>query len=240
MEVDTLDRRAALEEAFDSAEADAKGETYTPPVRETPPEPEVVATETTDADPAELEAKAAEQPKPKDRPRTRGVPPDERVKPEEEGKTTETPAATTSGLDKAPVSWGAKRNEIWAKTPPEARAIISKRETEIQAGMSQAGRIRQIAEEYHQVIMPFENIIRSMNTTPREALTNVMQTATALIVGTQEQKCAVITEMIQRYKVDLPELDKMLTAAIKGVGSKPAGGGQRVYDETNPIDPRLL
>jgi hypothetical protein len=240
MEVDTLDRRAALEEAFDSAEADAKGEPYTPPVRE-PAEPvEPAETETPDADPAKLEAKAAEQPKQKDRPRTRGVPPDERVKPEAEGKTPETTAPTASALDKAPVSWGAKRNELWGKVPSEVRAIISKRESEIQAGMSQAGRIRQIAEEYHQVIQPFENIIRSMNTTPREALTNVMQTATVLIIGTQAQKCAVLTEMIQRYGVDLPELDKMLTASIKGQGQKPAGRQQPVYDETNPIDPRLL
>lgn len=236
MAVETLDRRVALEEAFDSAEADAKGEEYTPPVHEAAPEKETSAPEETEEDPAKVEAKATEVKPPKDRPRTRGVPPDERTKP-----TTETvPATEKTGLDKAPVSWGVQRNELWGRTPPEVRAIIAKRETEIQQGMSQAGRIRQVAEEYHSVIMPFENIIRSMNTTPREAITNVMQTATALIVGTQDQKCAVLTEMIARYNVDLPALDKALTAMLQSRGEKRGNGGAPVYDETTPIDPRIM
>lgn len=229
----TLDRRTAMEEAFDSAEADAKGETYVPPVHEEPPKEEVTA----DVE-AEAETKAAEVAKPKDRPRTRGVPPDERVKSETENEKPEVTAKATSNLDKAPVSWGPQRNDLWAKVPSDIRAIVNKRETEIQQGMSQAGRIKQIAEEYHQVIMPFENVIRSMNTTPREAITNVMQTATALIVGTQEQKCAVITEMVQRYGVDLPALDKMLTAALaKGDGRLTHIGGQPVQQQQ--LDPRL-
>lgn len=240
MAVETLDRRTALEEAFDSAEADAKGEVYTPPAREEPKEAPVEEIPKEEPDPAEVEVKAAELPKPKDRPRTRGVPPEERVKPETEVKPDAEVGKPPSTLDKAPVSWGAQRNELWAKTPAEIRSIINKRETEIQQGMSQAGRIRAIADEYHQVIMPFENIIRSMNTTPKEAITNVMQTATALIVGTQDQKCAVITEMIQRYNVDLPALDKYLTEAIKNRGQQPQGGPARQFDETNPLDPRIM
>jgi hypothetical protein len=233
----TLDRRTAIAEAFDSAEADAKGEDYTPPVHE-PVEPKVT-TEPTEKDPAEIEAEALEQPKPKDRPRTRGVPPDERVKPTDKtsAETSSDQVKPTSALDKAPVSWGAKRNELWAKVPSEIRTIINKRESEIQQGMSQAGRIKQIADEYHQIVMPFENVIRSMNTTPREAITNVMQTATALIIGTQAQKCAILTEMVQRYGVDVAEFDKALTAALKGGGqrqpnSQPHNEGQ--------LDPRIL
>lgn len=242
MVVETLDRRTALEEAFDSAEADAKGETYTPPVHEEPnDETPPVVEEPTEKDPTEIEADAEGKIKPKDRPRTRGVPLDERAKPDvaakPEGETTPPAAKAQSNLDKAPLSWGSKRDELWAKTPPEVRAITTKREADIQAGMSQAGTIRKIAEEYHSVIMPFENIIKCMNSTPREAITNVMQTATALIIGTQHQKCAVITEMIQRYGVDLPELDKMITEAVKAGDKGPA------YIAGNPtpqpLDPRL-
>lgn len=240
MAVETLDRRVALEEAFDSAEADAKGEVYTPPVREEPNEPETPVVEPLEKDPTKVEAEAEAQPKSKDRPRTRGVPPDERVKPDAtakpEGTQPDTAPKGASNLDKAPLGWGPTRDALWAKTPPEVRSVISKREYEAQNAMSQAGRVRQIAEEYHQVIMPFENIIRSMNTTPREALTNVMQTATALIVGTQAQKCAVITEMVQRYGVDLPQLDTMLTAALKDPNKLSHIGGNPV---PQPLDPRL-
>lgn len=236
MAVETLDRRTALEEAFDSAEADAAGEVYTPPVHE---EPEVKTEETTD-DPALVEAKATEKVAPKDRVRTKGVPPDERVKPDGLAKTEAAPEGTqkvTSNLDRAPVSWGPTRNDLWAKVPPEVRSVIDKREREIQAGMSQAGTIRKIAEEYHQVIMPFENIIRSMGTTPREAIKDVMTTASALIIGSQEQKVAVITEMITRYGVDLPTLDRVLTAHLKGGGGAPQGKG---LVPQNQIDPRIL
>lgn len=232
MALETLDRRTAMEEAFDSAEADVKGEVYTPPVHEEPvTETEIPVKEPT-KDPVEIEAKATEQPKPKDRQRTRGVPPDERTV-EQPKPETQKPS---SNLDKAPIGWGPQRNELWAKIPADARTIINKRESDIQAGMSQAGRIKQIAEEYHQVIMPFENIIKSMNSTPREAITNVMQTATALIVGTQEQKCAVITEMVQRYGVDLPQLDKMLTAAMQNPQKLAYIAGNPT---PQPLDPRL-
>jgi hypothetical protein len=241
MAVETLDRRTALEEAFDSAEADAKGEVYTPPVREEPVGDETpVVEEPAEKDPAEVEAEALEKAKPKERPRTRGVPPDERVKPDAaakpEGETAPPTAKAASNLDKAPLGWGPTRDALWAKTPPEVRQIIDKRERDIQQGMSQAGTIRKIAEEYHQVIMPFENIIKSMNTTPREAITNVMQTATALIIGTQEQKCAVIAEMVQRYGVDLPQLDAILTEGLKNPGKLTHIGGN---PNPGPLDPRL-
>lgn len=237
--MEVLDRRVALEEAFESAEADAKGEVYTPPVHEPEPEgeaPPVKEPVPIDQDPAQIEQKAAE--KAQERERTKGVPLSERGKAPVKAETAvpEVDPAKKS-LDKAPQAWGATRDALWAKTPPEVRSVIAKREQEIQQGMSQAGRIRQVAEEYHQVIMPFEGVIRSMNTTPREAITNVMQTATALIIGTQEQKCAVITEMVQRYGVDLPALDKMLTEALKqGDGKLTHIGGNPA---PQPLDPRL-
>lgn len=235
-----LDRRVALEEAFESAEADAKGEEYVPPVHEEltdeTPEPSSIVPLQVEKDPGEVEAQA--ESKPKDKPRTRGVPLDER-----KAAPTVTPEAKPAegqpqpgGLDKAPLGWGPTRDALWAKIPPEVRSAISKREHEIQQGMSQAGRIRQVAEEYHQVIMPFEHVIKSMNSTPRQALTNVMQTATALIVGTQAQKVAVLTEMIERYGVDLPELDRALTARLQNKGNNP----NPQPNGPAPLDPRLL
>lgn len=227
MAVETLDRRTALEEAFDSAEADAKGEVYTPPVHEAAPESEpTTETPPETPDPGTVESKATEQPKVKDRPRTRGVPPDERGKiPEQQQQPEgEQPANKVSNLDKAPLGWGPKRDEMWNRVPADIRQMITKRETESQHAMSQAGRIRKIAEEYHQVIMPFENIIKSMGTTPSQAIKEVMTTATALIIGTPQQKVAVVAEMVQRYGVDLPTLDKVLTEALKNGGGRLQGG----------------
>lgn len=245
MALETLDRRTALEEAFESAEADAKGEEYTPPVRddsttEQPaddhPEPAVAET-----DPAKVEQDAADKPAAKDRLRTKGVPLSERGKAPvaaKEGTTIPDPATPqVSGGDKAPLGWGPTRDALWAKVPPDVRSAIAKREHEIQQGMSQAGRIRQVAEEYQSVILPFENVIRSMGSTPKAAITDVMQTATAMIVGSQEQKIAVMVELVDRYGVDLPKLDKALTDWMTNKGK---GGTGQPPASAQPLDPRIM
>lgn len=244
---EVLDRRAALEEAFESAEADERGEVYTPPVRETP-EPKEEGSNfselTPEPDPGTTEQKAADKVPPKDKQRTKGVPPSER-KPTviEKGPGTVTAAEVdpnapvVSALDKAPTSWGVQRDALWAKVPSEVRAIINKRETEIQKGMSQAGRATQIAEEYVSLIKPYENTIRNIGTTPKEAINSVMQTATMMIVGTQEQKAAILTEMIQRYNVDLPVLDAALSKYLEGKGKNPNPTPQ---PQNQPMDPRII
>ena len=218
--MEVLDRRAALEEAFDMSEADAKGETYTPPVREenaeTEPEASNIIPLEVEKDPADVEAEAATRKEPK--PRTKGVPISERKAPTAETKAV--PSAdgevkAPSSAEKAPVAWGVNRDALWAKVPSDVRALINKRETEIQQGMSQAGRIRQIAEEYHSLITPYDQVIRSMNTTPKEAINSVMQTATMMVVGTQAQKVAILAEMVDRYGVDLAELDQGLTRMLE-------------------------
>ena len=228
MAAEVLDRRTALEEAFDSAEADAKGETYVPPSREAAPADtsgESRSVEGAETNPARVESEAAAKPEPKDRPRTKGVPleqrkPAQEVKPEP--KVVEQPAGdpATQATEKAPISWGVQRDALWAKVPADVRAVIAKREQEIQRGMSRAGNIEKVANEYVETIKPFENVIRSMNTTPREAVRNVMTTATALITGPQDVKAAVLTEMIMNYGVDLPTLDAAITAAINGKGQQ--------------------
>lgn len=234
---EVLDRRVALEEAFDSAEADAKGETYVPPAHDEVPANEIQAAETEEKDPAQVELEASNRPK--EKVRTKGVPLSERGKPPStsvEGEAPADPAAAKGpSLDKAPLGWGPTRDSLWAKVPTDVRAAISKREHEIQQGMSQAGRIRQVADEYMSVIQPFQNVIRSMGSTPKAAITDVMQTATTMIVGSQEQKIAVMCELVDRYGVDLQLLDTALVKYLEGKGQHRPPQGTLA-----PIDPRLM
>lgn len=238
-----LDRRVALEEAFESAEADAKGEEYTPPIHE-PAEPVVDREEPApiDEDPALAEQRAAEKLALKEKPRTKGVPLSERgkpapvaAKPDAGTQQDGTQPTGGEGAEKAPLGWGPARDALWAKVPADVRSAISKREREVQQGMSQAGRIRAVADEYLGVIKPFELVIQSMGTNPKNAITSVMQTATAMIVGTQAQKVAVLTEMCDRYGVDLGELDKSLSSMLANKGK---GGPQP--NQNAPMDPRLM
>lgn len=236
-ESEVIDRRDALEEAFDSAEADARGEEYTPPVRERSDEPEGRSeSETAETDPAVIEQEASNRPV-KEKQRTRGVPPGERGKSTVIGDPTDPSAVQNTAVAEvqAPQSWKAEDKAVWAAIPPAARAVIQRRELEIQQGMSRAGNIQKVAQEYADVVKPFEQVIRGMNTTPREAIRNVMTTATALIQGDQKVKAAVILEMIQNYGVDLPNLDKVLTEALTK-----AGGRFQPVNTPNPmLDPRV-
>jgi len=231
---EVFDRRAALEEAFESAEADAKGEEYTPPVRE-----EVSPIETTEVKPevdavGEVELKDASKKEPKGR--TKGIPPELRGKgPEPTDKVT-TEAKPNVDIP-APQGWGATRDALWAKVPADVRQVIAKRELEIQQGMSRAGNVQKVANEYVETIKPFENIIRSMNTTPKDAIRNVMTTASALITGPQHVKAAVLVEMIMNYGVDLKTLDTALSAALEG---KPVPGGAPTSQQPAALDPRIL
>lgn len=237
---EVFDRRAALEEAFDSAEADAKGEEYVPPVRDEQepiggPEPSNIVPLETEKDPATVESEAAAKPPTKDKTRTKGVPPELRGKetPKPTGEEKPEGQPKVPGTDKAPLSWGPSRDVLWAKVPPDVRAAISKREIDIQQGMSQAGRLRQVVEEYHGLITPYEATIKSIGTTPKEAIHSVMQTATMMINGTQEQKCAILAEMIQRYGVDLQQFDTHLSSVLQ------KGGPVTRIQPTPPLDPRL-
>lgn len=239
-----FDRRAALEEAFDSVADDEQGvEHELPSVVEAETEP-VVESPTgeveAEADPAEVEAKAAnEKTLRKEKTRTKGVPPEERVKPAEVGEKTPEQLAAESAAkptEKAPLGWGPARDALWAKVPPDVRAVIAKREQDIQNGMSQAGRIRAVADEYRDIVAPHQDIIARMGSTPKQALSSVMQTATALIVGTQAQKVAVLAEMIDRYGVDLPELDKALTESL----NRKKNGGGGAAPQPQPINFRAV
>lgn len=190
---------------------------------ETRPTPESEKPE----DPAKTEAKAAKE---------QLKSPQDRKAPAKQ----DAESAKVSGDTKAPLGWGPNRDALWSKVAdPEIRALIAKRETEIQTAMSQAGNIRLVADEYRGVITPFRDIFQQMGVQPKEALVEVMKTATGMIVGTQEQKCAILAEMISRYGVDLPTLDKTLTGHLEKMKSDPTYG--RLPANTQmPLDPRLM
>lgn len=251
------DRRLALEEAFDSAEADARGAEYIPPVRETTSPDTETAPDSNfnklvpEGDEAgEQEQKAADARSKTDRPRTKGVPPDQRTgKPttiatEKAAGDGETAPQPQSNLDKAPMGWGLNRDALWAKVPADARAAINKRESEIQRGMSDAGRVKAIANEYADVIKPFHQVFNQMGTNPREAITSVMKTATMLINGDQQTKANILTEFVMRYGVDLGTFDKSLSAALQAhKEGKPMPWltpQQQQRQQPAPLDPRVV
>lgn len=114
------------------------------------------------------------------------------------------------GAQTAPVSWTPAAREHWAAIPPEAQAEIQRRERDIQSGLQQASGHKRVAEEYFQVIAPFKQYIQAAGSTPGQAVTELMTTATQLTMGSPAKKAEVVRNIISEYGVDIGMLDELL------------------------------
>jgi hypothetical protein len=192
--------REALEEAWDeSEETGGSPEDTEEPLRDSSQEPEPEgAPEGGEPDGDEDESSEGEEPEE----------PEASEEPEEADEPE--PVVAKKGLEKAPNSWTPKAREHWNKIPDEVKSEIQKRELEIQQGLTRSADARKLANEFQQTVQPFEGLIRSQNSTPIQAVQNLMTTAAGLTLGTAQQKAQIISEIIQNYGVDINILDKVL------------------------------
>ncbi len=110
----------------------------------------------------------------------------------------------------APVSWKPGVREHWAKLPPEVQQEVQRREREIQQGLQQASSHRKVAEEYFKTVAPFQSFIQASNSSPSQAITQLMTTAAQLTMGTPAKKAEVVRNIISEYGVDIKMLDDAL------------------------------
>jgi len=140
-------------------------------------------------------------------------------------------AQPLGGDSPAPVSWTPAAREHWAGIPPEAQAEIIKREGDIARGLQQASGHKRVADEYFKTVAPFQSFIQAANSTPAQAITELMTTAAQLTQGSPQKKAQVVQNIINEYGVDITMLDDLLS-------------GQPVQDDPNApllaaIDERL-
>jgi hypothetical protein len=215
------ERRAALEAAFDAAEAEEEGLEVEAP-EEVPDEPEVPDTEVGDEAGGEGEqAPGSKAAKPK--PAAKAKPDPQKV--EQEAATRQaakkpsagTPAAKPGvGQEvqpevKAPQSWTPAEREHWGKLPKEAQAAVQRRELEVQQVLSRSADSRKFQDQFVRTVQPFAHLIRAQNSHPLQAVHNLMTTAAGLTSGTQPQKAAIVAEIIANYGVDIQTLDDVLS-----------------------------
>lgn len=113
--------------------------------------------------------------------------------------------------DRAPNSWKPAIREHWGKLPAEVRAEITQRELSIQQELTRTGQVRKFAQDFATVVNPYSHLIRAQNSTPLQAVQNLMQTAAGLMQGNQEQKARIVSEIIANYGVDVQTLDHVLS-----------------------------
>ena len=111
----------------------------------------------------------------------------------------------------APVSWKPEIREHWAGLPPEVKGEIQRREADITRSLNDGAGHRKLAQEYHAVISPFAQYIQAAGSTPGQAVTNLLQTATQLTTGSASMKAEVVRNIIKEYGVDIGMLDTILS-----------------------------
>jgi len=110
----------------------------------------------------------------------------------------------------APVSWKPGVREHWAGLPPEVKAEVARRESEISQGLQAASGHKRIAEEYYRTLAPFQSFIQAAGTSPAESITQLMTTAAQLTQGSPAKKAEVVKNIIAEYGVDISMLDELL------------------------------
>jgi hypothetical protein len=221
------ERRAALEAAFDAAEAEAEGqetelEEEVPDGEESEPDVEVgeeggeegeaEGEEKPDAQRVEQEA-ATRQPG-KDKPGQK--------KPATDSRQVKQPVQGQPSEVKAPQSWTPAEREHWGKMPAEAQRAVARRELEVQQALSRSADSRKFQDSFVRTVQPYAHLIRAQNSTPLQAVNNLMQTAAGLTTGTQPQKAAIVAEIIANYGIDIQTLDDVLSKRPTQQGQQPS------------------
>ena len=133
-----------------------------------------------------------------------------------EGVAANTQQAPATPQAKAPVSWKPEAREEWSKAPPAIQQEVMRREREITETLRTTAEARHWHQQFSQAVQPYQHMIQAENSTPIQAVQNLMQTAATLRVGTPQQKAALVSEIISAHGIDIQQLDDLLSAKYSG------------------------
>lgn len=209
-----------LREALESAITQSETEAETPaeaPVAQTEPSAEASASsieesssvEETEAAPAEVsnsEPAKATEPKKDGTPET----------------TQETSGKPQHRVDRPPQSWKKEAKGEWNNLPLHVRQEVYRREAQVNQVLHEAAQHRQIAEQFSQVIAPYQARINSLGAAPAELVGRLLQTEYALATGTRQQTAQMIAKLVKDYDVDIEALDAALSGTVAQRRAAPA------------------
>lgn len=172
------------------------------------------------------EPKEEEEPKAeKEEPKEEEEKPDEPEAKKDDDESDEEEQPVVQG-PKPPQSWKPEVRAHWSKLPAEVQAEVTRREVEISRTLTNTTNARRLAAEFTRIVQPYEGLIRMQKSTPLQTVSNMMQTAAVLQMGTPAQKAKAVVEVIRSFGVDIETLDKLLA-------------NQNVDDPTGTIDSRI-
>lgn len=114
-----------------------------------------------------------------------------------------------------PQSWSpAVRDEHWAKLPAAVQQEVLRREQEVIQAFRQGAPARQLGEQFHNAVQPYMATIQAEGVDPLTAVTNLMQFATRMRMGTQNEKAQTAAWIVKTYGVDIQALDSALAGVV--------------------------
>ena len=111
----------------------------------------------------------------------------------------------------APKSLAAPLREAWKKLDATEREYLLKREGEVTRVHNEAQQHRQMAEKYREITAPYEPLFRAEDVDTLQGIGNLMRATAVLATGAPQAKADLIANLIQRYGVDIQQLDARLS-----------------------------
>lgn len=132
---------------------------------------------------------------------------------------------------KAPASWRPEVREHWAQLPDTVRSEIARRESEVARTLQETSEARKTAEAVMKTIAPYEAFIKAENSSPLQAIDNLMSTAARLRTGTAPELAQMVAGIVQQFGVG-----RFGNSFIDALDSALAGQTPRVDPQQAAID----
>jgi hypothetical protein len=132
---------------------------------------------------------------------------------------------------KAPASWRPEVREHWNQLPDTVRGEIARRESEVARTLQETAEARKTAEAVMKTIAPYEAFIKAENSSPLQAIDNLMSTAARLRTGTAPELATLVAGIVQQFGVG-----RFGNGFIEALDSALAGQTPRLDPQQAAID----
>lgn len=126
-------------------------------------------------------------------------------------------ARQSAEVTAAPQGWSLGAKAKWAELPPDIRAEISKRETDMHRFATKDDDERKFARSMYQAVSPYEAAFRSEGVSAPQYVANVLNVAYTLRTADPFTKAQTLATLAQQFGVDL----KLLAPTTDGQSQNP-------------------
>lgn len=143
--------------------------------------------------------------------------------------------------ERAPASWRPEVREHWAQLPDTVRSEIARRESEVARTLQETSEARKTAEAVMRTIAPYEAFIKAENSSPLQAIDNLMSTAARLRTGTAPELATMVAGIVQQFGVGrfgnafIDQLDSALAGQTPKVDPQQAAIDQVINQRLAPL-----